>query len=120
MSNYAKLAANSTATANPSKKRVVGRPFPKGVSGNPLGRPKSKPITDMLRPIFDDPECVEAIRQNVKSTLTGKGMAGVILLSHIADRLEGKMPDEVTINDNRNLSDDEIEAKLEALRAARS
>ena len=117
MSNYAKLA-NSQNTVK-TKRAAPPHAWKPGQSGNPGGRPKSKPITEMLRVIFDNPETVEKIRENVKRTLTDKGMAGVILLSHITDRLEGKMPDEVTINDTRSLSDEELEQKLEALRAAR-
>ena len=37
-------AANSKKTA----KRIIGRPFPPGVSGNPSGRPKRKPIFDAI------------------------------------------------------------------------
>ncbi len=124
MSNYAKLAVGNSPKSTGSKKGQLGGATGKGwlpgQSGNPSGRPKSKPITDMLRPIFEDPETVDLIRANVKKTLTDKGMAGVILLSHIADRLEGKMPEEVNINDCRNMTDEELEKKLEELRAARS
>lgn len=35
--------------------RVVGKPFPKGVSGNPAGRPKgSKSIKDTIRKMFEE------------------------------------------------------------------
>lgn len=120
MSNYAKLAASATPQNKPKTKRPLPpQCWKPGQSGNPGGRPKSKPITEMLRVIFDDPDTVSKIRENVKRTLTDKGMAGVILLSHVTDRLEGKMPDEVTINDTRSLTDEELEEKLEALRAAR-
>lgn len=114
--NYGKLAANSTEAP---KKRVIGKPWPKGVSGNPKGRPKSKPITDMLREIFDHPEAVKEIKANVLTTLKSKGMAGVILLSHVADRLEGKIAEEVNVN-LRDLSDDELTAKLEELEGGRT
>ena len=39
-----KAAQNSTKTV----RRVVGRPFPKGISGNPSGRPKT------IRPIIEE------------------------------------------------------------------
>lgn len=110
--NYGKLAENSGKTA---RRRGQGRPFPKGLSGNPGGRPRSKPITDMLREIFDDPKEVAEIRANVLRTLKSKGMAGVILLSHIADRLEGKVPDELEVRDLRDLTDEEIDQRLQAL-----
>lgn len=32
-----------------SSKRVVGRPFPKGVSGNPAGRPKGQSLKEFAR-----------------------------------------------------------------------
>jgi hypothetical protein len=117
MGNYAKLAAQNNAHSAP-KKKVVGRPFPKGVSGNPGGRPKTKPISDMFRVIFDDPATVKLIQANVKKTLTAKGMAGVLLLNHITDRLEGKMPDELNVRDLRDLSDEELEERAKKLDAA--
>jgi hypothetical protein len=116
--NYGKLAGNSTHSDK--KKRGPGKPWPKGVSGNPAGRPKSKPITDMLKEIFDDPKEMERIKKNVVETLKSKGMAGVILLNHIADRIEGKVPDEVQITDLRDLPDDELEKRLKALKDAHS
>lgn len=115
--NFSKLANSSEIAVK--KKRGPGRPWPKGVSGNAKGgRPKSRPITDMFKRILDNPDEAEQIQENVAATLKSKGMAGVILLSHIADRLEGKMPEEVTINDLRELSDEELEARAKKLDAA--
>jgi hypothetical protein len=35
------------------EKRVIGRPFPKGVSGNPAGRPKRKTLTELIHEKLD-------------------------------------------------------------------
>lgn len=117
--NYGKLSGGNTSSNTKPKPSGLRPPWPKGVSGNPNGRPKSKPISDMLRPIFDDPNLVAEIRANVSKTLRTKGMAGVILLNHIADRLEGKVPDELQIKDLRDMSDEELEKEIEALESER-
>jgi hypothetical protein len=37
------------------EKRVIGRPFPKGVSGNPNGRPPSgQALTDIMREVLEE------------------------------------------------------------------
>ena len=36
-------------------KRVIGRPFPKGVSGNPNGRPRTgQALTDIMREVLEE------------------------------------------------------------------
>ena len=109
--NYGKLAANTPKTEK--KGRGPGKPWPKGVSGNPKGRPKTKPITDIFRELFDSPEDRQQIKDNIAKTLKSKGMAGVILLERAADRLEGKVPDELEVRDLRELTDEEIDERLE-------
>ena len=113
--NYGKLAANTPKTEK--KGRGPGKPWPKGVSGNPKGRPKTKPITDIFRELFDSPEDRQQIKDNIAKTLKSKGMAGVILLERAADRLEGKVPDELEVRDLRELTDEEIDERLATLDA---
>jgi hypothetical protein len=71
---------------------MVGRPFQPGQSGNPNGRPKSKPFKDALQRALkaagDDKDMLEA----VASALVGKAMMGdVPAIKELADRMDGKV-----------------------------
>ena len=65
-------------------------PWPKGVSGNPGGRPKKKPLTEALEKVYSDPkECMAAAR-----ALAKKARAGSIAhFQEAANRLEGRISD---------------------------
>jgi len=86
------------------KQRVVGKPFKKGVSGNPKGRPKgSSSIKDILRRIGDevlegsDMSKDEAIMRKVyKLAFDGQPWA----VQFIADRKEGKPHQSVDITEH--------------------
>lgn len=58
-------AENSTKTA-----RVIGRPFPKGVSGNPGGRPKGT-LKDYVKQMFIEMTDEEKIAWLEKHHITG-------------------------------------------------
>ena len=49
-------------------KKVVGRPFPKGVSGNPTGRPRKDRSIEKLAKLYTD----EAVETHVDIMRTGK------------------------------------------------
>lgn len=71
---------------------MVGRPFQPGQSGNPNGRPKSKPFKDAIQKALkaagDDKDMLEA----VATALVGKAMMGdVPAIKELADRLDGKV-----------------------------
>jgi phage I-like protein len=73
-------------------KRVIGRPFQPGQSGNPNGRPKSKPFKEALQRALnaagDDRDMLEA----VATALVGKAMMGdVPAIKELADRMDGKV-----------------------------
>lgn len=95
-------AANSPETG---KKKVFGRPFQKGVSGNPSGRPKKKPITEIFEKLLESEENKEFIAQSVMETLRSRGMAKVLLLDKMADRIEGKVKDELEVSVDEGLAD---------------
>lgn len=94
--NYDKLAGNSETS--PNQPRVIGRPWPKGVSGNPAGRPKKTPITEIFEELLAEGATREAIKQQIKQTLTSKGMAGVLLLKEGAERIEGRVTQEIEMH----------------------
>lgn len=72
----------------------IGKQFPKGISGNPSGRPKLTKLTEALReqlaeemPNAPDRTVAEAIaRALIKEAVTGN----VLAIREIADRTEGK------------------------------
>lgn len=72
--------------------RVIGRPFQPGQSGNPNGRPKTRPFKDALqkalKAIGDDKDALEM----VASALVSKAAMGdVPAIKELADRLDGKV-----------------------------
>lgn len=75
-----------------------------GQSGNPGGRPKNKPVTQILEELFNE-ENKEVIKAQLMKLLTGKSaMAKVLLLDRAAERLEGKVSQPVEINGELNVS----------------
>ena len=71
---------------------MVGRPFKPGQSGNPNGRPKSKPFKDALEKALKAAGDDGDMLANVATALVGKAMAGdVPAIKELADRLDGKV-----------------------------
>ncbi len=74
--------------------------FQKGESGNPGGRPKTKPWTDALREAVnkavegEDKTALELIAERVIDEAVKGDMAAV---KEIANRLEGRPPASITI-----------------------
>ena len=75
------------------------RPFPKGVSGNPSGRPKRKKYASKVyAELFRDKEFRAAFKQSVRDVVTaGRGMAVVLMAREITERLEGPMTQSLEI-----------------------
>ena len=94
-------------TDSADKQRVVGRPFPPGVSGNPAGRPKKEhTLTSCLQELIDgDANKIKAKWQK-KGNLTGAQMTALAIMSKLSkgdptvlkqawERLEGRVPIQV-------------------------
>jgi hypothetical protein len=87
-----KASADNTS-ANTTKRRGRAEelaPFrwKPGQSGNPGGRPKSKPITDKLLEVLEDPKELEAL---VRVWLKSARKGSIMHLREILDRVEGRV-----------------------------
>ena len=70
---------------------MEARKWQPGQSGNPSGRPKKKPITDLFEELMSDPELVAQFKTAIANSIKKGGMAGVMYMKEAADRLEGKV-----------------------------
>lgn len=90
--------AQSAQNSNPTARKVIGRPFPKGKSGNPGGRPKKLHITKMYEKLLSKPHNRKEIMDSLLKILTSGRMAAVLLAREMAERTEGKVAQEVDVN----------------------
>lgn len=72
---------------NPNPPPITGRWKP-GQSGNPSGRPKTKPFKEALQNLIDKVGLNDAATALVAKANTGD----VAAIKEIADRLDGKVP----------------------------
>lgn len=105
-------AQNSDPTAN---KRVLGRPFKKGQSGNPGGRPKKLEVTKIYEKILRRSKNRKDIEESVLEMIHSKRMMSVLLLREMAERTEGKVADVVDMNVSGSIT---LEQVLEAKKKA--
>lgn len=90
------------------------KPWQPGQSGNPSGRPKKKPITEMFERLMSDPELVRAFEASIANSIRKGGMAGVMYVKEAADRIEGKVTQPIEADITVNLADAIAEARKRA------
>lgn len=83
---------------------ITGKGFMPGQSGNPSGRPKKRPITEIYEAILADPENCAKIQEAIIRNLVGGRMAGVLTLNEMAERVEGKVTQPVEVNGELTLT----------------
>lgn len=97
-----------------SRPEMADKMWPKGVSGNPGGRPKNKPITELYESILNDPKEIAKLRKAVVKALLKGNMAMVLQLKEMTDRVEGKVTQPIEANITTNLADAIAEARKRA------
>jgi len=100
---------------NAVPKRVIGRPFKKGQSGNPGGRPKKLEITKIYERVLRKKNNRKEIEEEIVAILRSRRMMSVLLLREMAERTEGKVADVVDMNVSGKLT---LEQVLEAKKKA--
>ena len=103
------------------------KPWPKGVSGNPGGRPKKTPLADACRELLDKPvpgdRSGRSYAEAIAEKLAKKALAGNIPAAReIADRAEGKARQAMEVSgpeggalDYRNMTDEELDKRIAEL-----
>lgn len=72
------------------------KPWPKGTSGNPGGRPKTAKLRDTLAKLIDDKDLGDKLMSKlVVMALSGDMRAMAMIL----DRIDGKVPDRIEVGD---------------------
>ena len=78
----------------PNEKNL--KPFEKGVSGNPSGRPKWKHVTEVMKQELDEDKLISMVHMVYELAMEGNMRA----VEFIADRVEGKVAQRVTVTTN--------------------
>src|SRR6476646_4936418 len=99
-------------SSNISEKSLANlKPWKKGQTGNPAGRPKKLHVTRIYERLLAKSQNRQEIAESLMATLTSKGMAKVLLLREMAERTEGKVAQEISVDGNITLSLAETIAK---------
>lgn len=111
----------SETPANTKENRKRGLPkeaepykFKPGQSGNPSGRPKKKPVTEIYEELLQDPEMRAAVKAALAQRLLSGRIVGAMELKEAADRIEGKVTQPIEADVTVNLADAIAEARKRA------
>jgi hypothetical protein len=108
-------AANSDqSSVRPVPEQLLRNQFKPGQSGNPSGRPKKKPITELYEEMLSDPDLVADLRNAIAKAIKKGNMAMVLQVKEMTDRVEGKVTQPIEADVTVNLADAIAEARKRA------
>jgi len=116
------FTAGSEKDSEGQRRRLANlKPWPKGVSGNPGGRPKRQPVSEALASLADQPfpgdkrgRTYAQVAAEEQFLLAASGAKGsTFAFSEIADRIEGKPQQRIDMTHHEDLfagrTDEELE-----------
>lgn len=109
----------ATGNSEPNKGRVenlIPYQFKPGESGNPNGRPKKKPLTELYERLLDEPEFLADVEEAIRKMVKSGRMVGQLQLKEMTDRLEGKITQPIEADVTVNLAEAIAEARKRAAR----
>lgn len=108
--------AQNSETLAPQK--VIGRPFIKGQVANPGGRPKKREISKIYEKYLKKGVNRKRIIAMIDRVIDRGNMAAILQLREMAERTEGKILQEIAVNESiQSLSDEQLVARLAKLDA---
>ena len=91
----------------PENRQLSGKArtqFKPGQSGNPGGRPKKLRVTKIMEQIARSKDGKELLHQAITDIIAKRGMAAVLMIREMAERLEGKVTQPVEMSGELILS----------------
>lgn len=80
-------------------------PWQPGESGNPGGRPKRKPITELYEKLLNDPKALKELEVSLRKIIKKANVGTVMQMREMTDRLEGKVTQPIQADVTVNLAE---------------